>query len=204
MVRPLPRECRAALAPPRAARRALRRRRSRARAPPRWRLTTLAAPPVFKWPKSVSGARATVSPNPIGTVLTLGPRPSDNHGNFSPFQLRRWRVTCWICCWCRFASGSMPHSGPCCPLWRLRASMRAVLPRKLRMPRVAEMMTCGATYAVRTARPLVCVRRTYSGGPRSKLPCASGARTVRKRGRYAYPPLTYGMAASRRVCQHSW
>ena len=48
---------------------------------------------------------------------------------------------------------------------------------------------CGATERGTKARPLVCVRRTYSGGPRGKLPCASGARTVRKRGRYAYPPF---------------
>ena len=173
-------------------------RKSRARAPPQGGggLTMLAAPPVFKWPKSSNGARAIVSPNPIGIIgtrLLLGPRPPDTpiftQGSFSPFQTRRWRFTCAICCLCRFASGSVSHPGPCCSLWRLRASMRAVPPRKLRMPRVAEMMTCGATERGTKARPLVCVRRTYSGGPRGKLPCASGARTVRKRGRYAYPPF---------------
>ena len=80
----------------------------------------LAAPPVAKWPKSFNGARAIVSPNPIGIIgtgLLLGPRPPDTpiftQGNFSPFQTRRWRFTSWICCPCRFASGSVAHPGPC-------------------------------------------------------------------------------------------
>eukprot|EP00964_Phaeocystis_antarctica_P079566 scaffold49582_cov75-Phaeocystis_antarctica.AAC.7 len=50
---------------------------------------------------------------------------------------------------------------------------------------------CTTRYAIRTARPRqVRVRRTYSGGPRGKLPCASGRHTRYAGGRYAYPVHT--------------
>ena len=105
----------------------------------------LAAPPVFKWPKSASGAKTIVSSKPIGRLFTAkATRPPETHGSRSSFQWRFLRKTSRICCVCCFDSGSVAHSGPFCPLCRLRASMRAVPPRKLRRPRTAEMITCGA------------------------------------------------------------
>ena len=54
----------------------------------------LAAPPVFKWPKSASGAKTIVSSKPIGRLFTARfTRPPETHGSRSSFQWRFLRKT---------------------------------------------------------------------------------------------------------------